>query len=44
MRQFTCIAETKCQILSFSVEDLNRMRMEFLDSFDELFNVAQASV
>ena len=36
-RQFTVMSETKSQLYSLSIVDLNRMKLEFLDSFEEIF-------
>jgi CRP-like cAMP-binding protein len=44
MRQFTCVAEQKSHLLQLTIEDLNRMKMEFLDSFEELFQESMRSV
>ena len=44
MRQFTCMADQKSQLLTLSIDDLNRMKMEFYDSFEELFNESMGSV
>ena len=37
-RQFTIMANSNVELLSFSIEDLNRMKMEFLEAYDALFS------
>ena len=37
-RQFTIMASTKSTLLSFSVHDFNRMKCEFLEVHNQLFN------
>ena len=39
-RQFTVMAFQQCELLSFSINDLNRMKAEFLDAYEDLFNDA----
>jgi CRP-like cAMP-binding protein len=43
-RQFTCLADQSSQLLTLSIDDLNRMKMEFLDSYHELFEEAMKSL
>ena len=38
------MAEQKSHLLQLTIEDLNRMKMEFLDSFEELFQESMRSV
>ena len=38
------MADQKSQLLTLSIDDLNRMKMEFYDSFEELFNESMGSV
>ena len=37
-RQFTVLANTHCELLSLSIIDFNRMKSEFLDDYQILFN------
>ena len=37
-RQFTVMANTKCDLLSFSITDLYKMKFEFMDAYEEMFN------
>ena len=36
-RQFTVMAKSQLELLSFSIADLNRMKMEFLEAYNDLF-------
>ena len=39
-RQFTVMATSDSELLSFNIQDLNRMRLEFSDCYENLFNDA----
>ena len=37
-RQFTVMANSQCELLSFSIQDLYKMKFEFMDAYEEMFN------
>lgn len=39
-RQFTVMAITEIEVLFFSIQDLNRMKLEFFDCYEKLLNDA----
>lgn len=36
-RQYTIMATRECELLSFSLVDLNRMKTEFIECYEDLF-------
>lgn len=36
-RQFTIMATTQCELLTFSIADINKMKQEFLEAYETLF-------
>ena len=39
-RQFTIMAETQSDIMMLSIQDLNRMKNEFLECYEKVFENA----
>jgi hypothetical protein len=39
-RQFTAMSQTRCEILTLSINDLNRMKHEFQEPYEQLFDGA----
>ena len=44
MRRFTLQALDSCDLLTLSVSDLDKLRIEFPDVYEELFNDANARI
>ena len=41
-RQFTVMSSTQCELLMLNLTDLNRMRMEFVEAYESLYDCAYA--